>query len=413
MGTISLYLAVKHNEKTPNIVSLLLKYNASPTIKNKDAKDTYDFARHLKHHACLKRLEDHKKDIHSKVLFLLKPTVIAQEDLEKLRQNVRDLYDCMCDNSLMANILPVSILELIALQNKLLKSDNAILVARREALKRNPIAQTNYLTQTFDMHSDLGRLNTVMHTINTLLNYPDQSPQINYLLNPYCAEENDIGLYITIKHNITNYVSRLHLFLQNLHFAIDTIQWKEKNFIGLWVDSTPEFIQALQKELLQLPKTPFSQEILNVYKKVATLLTCTFNKDEAHESTIQFYRTTKLQMENMTFLLPFIAPNEIPATCNNAVDQLQPIYPGQPDYSQQYPYMTTHQPDLENNVPIYDYPTPQTESLLGSDLQTSNALPDTTSMNKIGFFSQQTVKHNNGSTPLFYTGREELCGNYT
>lgn len=411
MGNIALYLAVKHNEKTPKIVSLLLKYKASPSIKNKDAKNTYDFARQLKHHACLKRLEDHKKDMRSKALLTLKPTSIAREDLDKLRQDVSDLYDFMCDNSLMANILPVSIQELMALENKLLKSDYAILATRREALKRNPIAQTNYLTQTFDMHSDLGRLNTVMHTLNTLLNYPEQSPQINYLLSPYCAEENDIGIYLIIKQSITNYVSRLHLFLQDIRFAIDTIQWKEKNFFGLWVDGKPESIHALQKELLQLPKTPFSNEILDVYKKVAILLAYTFNKDDAHESTVQFYRATKSQMENMTFLPPFTAPNDMPATIYNTVDQLQPIYPGQPDYSQQYPLMTVHPSDLDNTVSVYaynDYPLPQAESLLGPILQTNNTLPDTAGLNILGFFSQQTVKPDNGFAQFSNTERGEL-----
>jgi ankyrin repeat protein len=302
MGNIALYWAVKNNNSISDMVSLLLKHGADPNIKNKKAETTYDLAKQLGHTACLKRLQASNSGIQpSPICSLLKLLSTGLNSVEKYRQEAENLYDSLCENGLKAAELSTAIKCLTICHQQILTNDLERLKARRNALRSNTTGQMNYLTQSLDINSELGKLNAVIQTICNLLNYPYKPLQLAYLLNPNSPEGADIQLYLLHKQKIDEYTHRIHIFLSSMNSQISQSKLKVK-FFGLWVDGVPEPIMSLQNNLKKLSKTPSSDEIFQAYEELIKLLTFIAKLEGVHESTHQFYHKISQQIASNTFL---------------------------------------------------------------------------------------------------------------
>lgn len=311
MGNIALHLALTNNKNNRQMIALLLEHGADPMVLNNNEKTTIDLAKHLKH-PCLDLLKEYQRQRlrentkQGSTKFNPKNSTPSSR-MEENRDQANRLYQSMCDNNCAAEEMPVMTDRLVKCHLAMLESIKLKLVDQRENLKKET---TNYLNQIVNEKTELGSLNLLIQTINTLLKYPQQPVAINLLQALNSVEAKDVLDIIERKNRLRHYYqNKVKNFLYDLNNKIKATHFKVTNFLGMYVDGIPDHVQELKKHLAKLPELQTEEitavKIKSIYAEVVKILAhIQKSTSRRHPTTKSFYKYAKKGAKSLNFAEP-------------------------------------------------------------------------------------------------------------
>jgi len=297
MGHIALYHAITHSKKNPDIVTLLLNHGANPNIKNKDGKTTYDLAQQLGSQECVKQLQKYDHDKNNDASIEKKNVDLV----ENYCQKADDLYESVCENAIQAYKLPETLLRIRQYHRDILEYDLVKLKAQRDTLKNNTSIQTEYLTQSINLNSELGKLSVLIATIQSLLHYPQHPIQINNLQHIDVPEAQHILVYLERKQRIDRYTETLRAYLIDFKFHLTQAQWRVKNFFGNWVDGVPSHSKSMNHALENISNSTSADNIYKAYVEIFHSLRHIPKSTRRDDNTREFYKQSYQVIKSINF----------------------------------------------------------------------------------------------------------------
>lgn len=169
------------------------------------------------------------------------------------------------------------------------------------------------------------------------------------------------------KQYVDKYVNKLAKFLSDIALKIQQSPWQKSYMFILWQDGKPETIQRIQNELNTLSNTPSTNEILNVFTKVISLVK-TIKTDNVF--VIEFYNSIMKQLEALTFV-PSKTTSDESVMASYSVSQ--PLLCSNVIYS--YPAIDQHSMSTPSNYNQHDNIMPiYVDSSFIQDLNSSQAV---------------------------------------
>lgn len=300
-GNIALHLAVKHNEKNPDIVSLLLDHGADYHLKNKAGKTILEVANGLRHTACASRIKKHTEKVK------------LDRTAAEYRLETNRLFQSMLENAVKPADMLTALTALRANSRALLTSNLATLTKRRDELDQTPVATpAPSLVDVFDPINDKEKLSSLIYVTHTLLNFPNTAPP-PFLIRPEDnVEAKDVTDFLKQKSIIDQYANRIKQQLTSLQNEIKhTKLLIQVPLIGM-VEGHPTHVKLLMKELDKLPQAQTLDELLSLYIDVLTIFANIEPSPKRDASTKSFYAARFDALKSITLAPPVMNANALP-----------------------------------------------------------------------------------------------------